>query len=189
MHRLLLIPGFVLIASWCFAQVSPDSARTLIAERAQTVLEVLAKKQIGALAQFVHPEEGLHFSPYGFIGKANRSFKPEEFATLAKNKQKYFWGLYNGSGRPIRRTFQEYFNRFVYDRDYLKSALIAYNVIQRSDLFANIFDIYPDAIVVDYLFLATPEFEEMDWRALRLVFTLYRGEWYLIHIVHDEWTV
>ena len=180
---------FVAIGSHATSLIPPDSARLKIAERAQQVLSILAKKQLDKLAPIVHPDSGVRFSPYGFIGKASKTFKPEELATLWKNKQKFFWGLYNGTGRPIRRTFQEYFKRFVYDRDYTSSALIAYNAVQRSDMFVNLFDIYPRSIVVDHLFLATPEFEEMDWRALRLVFTEYHGEWYLIHIVHDEWTI
>ncbi len=180
---------FVAIGSHATSLIPSDSARLKIAERAQQVLSILAKKQLDKLAPIVHPDSGVRFSPYGFIGKASRTFKPEELATLWKNKQKFFWGLYNGTGRPIRRTFQEYFKRFVYDRDYTSSALIAYNAVQRTDMFVNLFDIYPRSIVVDHLFLATPEFEEMDWRALRLVFTEHHGEWYLIHIVHDEWTI
>ena len=179
---------FLAIESYADGWIPSDSARRVIAERAQEVLALLAKKDVGKLASFVHPELGVSFSPYGFISKASRKFKIEELASLWKNKQKFFWGLYNGSGKPIRRTFPEYFKRFVCDRDY-SCSLIAYNVVQRTDMFVNIFEVYPRSIVVDHLFLATPEFEEMDWRALRLVFTEFQGEWYLVHIVHDEWTI
>jgi len=178
----------VALLSLAEGRIPSDSARHVIGERAQEVISLLAKKDIGNLLPFIHPDSGLSFSPYGFVSKSCRRFKTEELASLWKSKQKFFWGLYNGSGRPIRRTFQEYFRRFVYDRDYT-SALIAYNVIQRTDMFINIFDVYPGSIIVDNLFLATPEFEEMDWRSLRLVFTEVHGEWYLVHIVHDEWTI
>ena len=186
---LALVVLFVATRSPAIHLIPPDSARHMIAERAQEVLSLLKQKQIDKLASIIHPDSGVRFSPYGFISKASRTFKPDELATLWKSKQKFFWGLYNGTGRPIRRTFQEYFKRFVYDRDYSSSALTAYNAVQRTNMFVNLFDIYPRAIVVDHLFLATPEFEEMDWRALRLVFTEHHGEWYLIHIVHDEWTI
>jgi hypothetical protein len=190
MLKLLLASAIFFLACKSYANdwIPSDSARHIIAERAQEVLAILAKKEVGKLTPFIHPESGLGFSPYGFISKASRKFKIEELTSLWKNKQKFFWGLYNGSGKPIRRTFQEYFNRFVCDRDY-SSSLIAYNVVQRTDMFVNIFEMYPRSIIVDHLFLTTPEFEEMDWRALRLVFTEYHGEWYLVHIVHDEWTI
>lgn len=180
---------FVASRSPASVPIPADSARLTIAERAQEVLSILATKELHKLIPLVHPDSGLSFSPYGFVSKASRTFKPDELTSLWKNKQKFFWGLYNGSGRPIRRTFQEYYKRFVYDRDYRSSALVAYNAIQRTDMFVNVFDVYPRSIVVDHLFLASPEFEEMDWRALRLVFTEHQGEWYLTHIVHDEWTI
>ena len=28
----------------------------------------------------------------------------------------------------------------------------------------------------------------MDWRSLRLVLEAHNGAWYLVGIVHDEWT-
>jgi hypothetical protein len=29
----------------------------------------------------------------------------------------------------------------------------------------------------------------MDWRSLRLVFEEQGGSWYLVGIVHDQWTI
>lgn len=174
---------------WAFKRFTSDSACGIIADRAKEVIELLQKKDIPRLCKYIHPELHLAFSPYGFIGKSNRKFDAHKLDSLWKSKQRLFWGRYDGTGKPIRLTMREYFERFVYDRDYQKVSRVAYNTVQRSDMFVNIFDVYPQAIVADHLFLATPEFEEMDWRALRLVFSEYQGKWYLVHIVHDEWTM
>jgi hypothetical protein len=34
-----------------------------------------------------------------------------------------------------------------------------------------------------------PEYEGMDWRSLRLVFEKKNDIWYLVGIIHDQWTI
>jgi hypothetical protein len=33
------------------------------------------------------------------------------------------------------------------------------------------------------------KFEGMDWASLKLVFENSNNEWYLVGIVHDQWTI
>ena len=54
----------------------------------------------------------------------------------------------------------------------------------------NIIEVYPEAVVVEYHFEGfDPQYAGMDWRSLRLVFEESGGTWYLVGIVHDEWTI
>jgi len=34
-----------------------------------------------------------------------------------------------------------------------------------------------------------PQYGGLDWRSLRLVFQQSGGEWYLVGIIHDQWTI
>jgi hypothetical protein len=43
--------------------------------------------------------------------------------------------------------------------------------------------------MVEYHFTGfEPDYGGLDWRSLRLVFMQDGDEWFLIGIVHDEWT-
>ena len=54
----------------------------------------------------------------------------------------------------------------------------------------NIAQIYPSAVTVEYHFEGfEEEYAGLDWRSLRLVFEASGGTWYLVGIVHDEWTI
>ena len=99
--------------------------------------------------------------------------------------------MYDGSGLPITLTFEGYYTAFVYDQDYATSPQISLN--QRlgvGNSLDNSREFYPGAMVVEYYFAGfDPQFGGMDWRSLRLVFQLAGGEWYLVGIIHDQWSI
>jgi len=48
---------------------------------------------------------------------------------------------------------------------------------------------YPEAMIVEYYFPGfDAQLEGMDWRSLRLVFQQDNSTWYLVGIIHDQWT-
>ena len=101
------------------------------------------------------------------------------------------WGYFDGSGRPINLTFDAYFMRFIYDADFARPQQIGYNiVIGRGNTINNIAQFYLNAIFIEYHFEGTdPEGSGMNWKSLRLVLEEHQGAWYLVGIVHDEWTI
>jgi hypothetical protein len=36
---------------------------------------------------------------------------------------------------------------------------------------------------------AKPEYAGLDWASLLLVFEQYESRWYLVALVHDQWTI
>lgn len=170
---------------------SPDLSRHMkvaISALAKDVVTVLKEKDIQALSSLTHPEKGIRFSPYGFVGKADRVLLKDELDKQWKSRAKVFWGLLDGTGRPIRLTFKEYYNRFIYDRDFALTKRISINDIQRTNKYSNVTEMYPTGVVVEYYFSGDKDFEELDWRSLRLVFEEFEDVWYLCGIIHDEWT-
>ena len=158
--------------------------------RANMALYSLKYQDAGQLAQFVHPKKGLTFAPYATFEQSNQLFSAQEVKTLFTDRAVRVWGVTDGEGADINTTFADYYERYVFDRDFTNADAVGKNtIILSGNSLVNIDEAYPDAGFVEYAFHGSEEFGEMDWAALRLVFEQYNGEWYLVAIAHDQWTI
>lgn len=160
-------------------------------DQANAAVAALRDQDWSALAQMVHPRHGVRFSPYGYVNAdGDLVWGAAELPGLAAGGATHRWGAFDGSGDPIAMTFPEYYSRFIYDADFAAAPDVAANQrIGQGNTLHNLPSVYPDADFVEYHFPGfDPKYEGMDWRSLRLVFEREGGEWYLVGIVHDEWT-
>jgi len=161
----------------------------------QTALDVaviLKNQDMDTLATFVDPVKGLRFTPYSYIDTAtNQTFTAAQIPTLLADTSTYLWGAYDGSGDPIQLKPQDYYDKFVYDVDFANPNLIGNNVaIGTGNMINNMSMAYPSASFVEFHFTGfDPQYAGLDWRSLRLVFEQTGGIWYLVGIVHDQWTI
>ena len=174
--------------------LSPEQAQKLIEKQAKNVILAIKSRKMDVLAKYVDPERGLRFSPYAFVhigDKEDIVFSASQIKQFFSDRSKYVWGVYNGSGEPIEMTPEEYFNRFVYNVDFATAKSISYNkILGHGNVVENQFTVYPKSIIVEYYFPGfDPKYEGMDWQSLRLVFERSKGVWYLIGIIHNEWTI
>lgn len=171
--------------------VLPDEAKKIIAKQAETVLTALKHQDMNQLQPYIHPKKGVRFSPYATIDvKHDLIFKAEQLKPLPQDKTVYTWGAYDGSGAPIQLTFPDYYKRFVYDRDYAQPEKIGYNkLVMQGNSVINIREAYPNSIFVETHFSRDADHNEMGWSSLRLVFQQHAEAWYLVGIVHDQWTI
>ncbi|MCL6590313.1 MAG: hypothetical protein K6U80_10205 [Firmicutes bacterium] len=156
------------------------------------VIRALRELDFDVLAELVHPQKGLRFSPYAIINRAtDLVFSPRRVRGLPWDRTRYNWGYYEGTGLPLRLTFMDYYQRFIYDRDYAITEDITYNEEIRQDLGAgNLFEIYPEALVVQYQITGPESLDKPGgWSSLKLVFELNEKTWYLVGIVHDQWQI
>ena len=156
------------------------------------VLQLLKDKNMDDLSDFIHPTKGVRFSPYGYVDIENHLvFKAEEVNELEDNTQVYTWGAYDGSGEDIELSFNDYYDKFIFDEDFSNPQIIGNNVIVGiGNSLVNIEEVYPDGRFVELHFEGfDPQYEGIDWRSLRLVFETVDGNWYLVGIVHDQWTI
>lgn len=159
---------------------------------ADKVLLALEQKNMETFASYVHPTKGVRFSPYAYVHiDEDKVFSAEEMKELMANETVYRWGTFDGSGLPIEMTFEEYYYRFIYDEDFVNAEQKSVNeTLGQGNTINNSEEIYPGATVVEYHFTGfDPEFEGMDWRSLRLVLEEENGVWYLVGVIHDEWTI
>jgi hypothetical protein len=181
------------LQSGASVKLTPPEAKRVIAVRARQVISALKAKDMARLSTFVHPRKGVRFSPYAYVTpEEDLILKRMQFAGRWTSKRRYKWGSYDGSDDPIRLTFRAYYRRFIFDHDYSRAKRIGYNdqFMGHGNTLNNITDIYPQGIVVEYHFPGfDPQYGGLDWASLWLVFEREGKEWYLVGVVHDEWTI
>lgn len=112
------------------------------------------------------------------------------FLKLVEEKGSVIWGNYDGSGDVIRLTAQQYLEKFVYNADYLHAEKIGYDqIIGKGNSLNNLNEIFPKHPFIEYHFSGfDKKYSGMDWTSLRLVFKQYQSNYYLVAVIHDQWT-
>jgi hypothetical protein len=169
-----------------------------VAARAAQIIMILNAGDLDALADRIHPDKGVRFSPYTYVRAVPGApegedlvFSAAQIPGLASDPTVYRWGRFDGSGEPIDLTFAEYYDRFVYDAKFAAPDAVGFaETIGKGNTINNITGVYPMAVTIEYHFEAIdPQYAGLDWRSLRLVLEERDGTWYLVGIVHDEWTI
>lgn len=158
----------------------------------EEILRAFKTKNYKRFASFIHPQTGVRFSPYAYIDTINHKvFSSDQFLQLLKQNKKINWNSsFESETKPEYFTVKEYFEKFVYDADFLNADMKSINKYhsQGTDL-NNIAEVYPEHTVVEFFF---PGFEKkydgLDFRALRLTFKSVANRPYLTGIIHDQWT-
>ncbi|WP_409300783.1 hypothetical protein [Peribacillus sp. SCS-155] len=171
--------------------LSSNQAQKTIYKTSEKVINALKYNDMERVGKLVHPTKGLRFSPYTYVDvKHDLIFPAKQLRMLSLSNKVYRWGTYDGSGTPIKLTFTQYYRKFVYDRDYARTKHVSYNqVIKTGNTVNNIRSVYPGSIVVEYHVSGTRKYSGMDWSSLRLVYQKKGNHWYLVGIVHDQWTI
>ena len=154
------------------------------------ILETLKNRDIAAFAQFIHPEKGVLFSMYGYIDpETNKHFSRADFKRYSNTNTKFTWGAKDGTGQALVLSIQDYLTTWVFKKDF-SAAEYYYNVFKGSgNSLNNLKSIYPDAIFTENYIAGTEEYGGMDWNSLRFVFEKFEGNYYLVAVVNDQWTV
>ncbi len=205
-RKVFLLCGILLFVLACNGPMSPAPSaapappaatpQSLTAQQATLlqaiqVVNALKDQDMPQLATLAHPIQGVRFSPYAYVQNADLAFTPEQLAGLLADPTIYEWGVYDGSGDPIRLSFADYFRAFVFDHDYTAAEAISLNArLGYGNSIDNSQEYYPGAMVVEFHFSGfNPDFQGMDWASLRLVFQEFEGRWVLVGVIHDQWTI
>lgn len=167
--------------------------------QAQTIYHILIKKQYDKLTPYIHPIKGVRFAMYAnttvnWQGQShpdtNKVFSQKDFCTyLQKSKIRFTWGQKDGSGDDLVISLPNYLDTWV-RADKLRNPVISIKHAQELTHYQG--GIVTQAYLgesVDFLDKGLQKWDYMDWRLLRLVFEDYQGQFYLIAIINDEWTV
>jgi len=165
--------------------VQQDSISIILA--AYSCLYYLESGAYDSLAKMVHPESGLRIVPMVNCTPSNPLFGALKLKSIWDSDSSIFWGIADGSGDSIVLTFENYKKKFLQNRDY-KSATpeITNKPFHFTNTRQNIQEFFPKSNLVD--FTVNPK-EDMDWGSLIFVFKIYEGQWKLVGILSNYWTI
>ncbi len=198
----VVLESFGYIVSWenstVIATISEDSimkselAKKIIEETSNKIIRAISTKDTEVISEFVHPVKGVRFTPYTYVSIENDVvFNQEEVKNYFNDQNVHTWGYYDGKGDDILLTSSQYYDKFIYTADFINAEIIGYNeVLSSGNMTENQFEVYKNAIVVEYYFSGfNLDLAGIDWQSLRLVFEQYEGDWKLVGIIHNQWTI
>ena len=156
------------------------------------VTRAIQQRSWGTLAAYVHPDRGVTFTPYSTVDPdSDLTFTADQVKALAQDQNIYTWGFEDGRGDPIQMTVAQYFDRYVFDKDYTLVPEIGVDrIMTGGNALENLAEAYPGCRFVDFSFpSADPVNDGLDWSSLKLVFQAGGDRWYLVGVVHGEWTI
>lgn len=174
------------------SETAPHPAAGAVEEVAERAIAAVRDRDFETLARLAHPERGVRFSPYAYVRpESDVTLTAAELAVADRDRAVRLWGERDGSGEPIRMTVEEYWRHFVYDLDFAAAGETAWERrLGRGNSLDNRAEVYPGSRSVEYHVRGVdPELEGLDWRSLRLVFVPEGARWYLVAIIHDQWTI
>ncbi len=171
---------------------SDNQVGSSVLQVAKQVVEIFNAQDGKKLASLVHPEKGVRFSPYAFVDTENDVvFSDIQIERFWADERIYTWGVADGTGNPINMTPSQYCREYIMDRDFLNSFSININSDRAfGNTNNNAAMIYPYGTRVEFYIESAMQngTPELDWAALRLVFEKSKNSWFLIAVIHDEWT-
>ncbi|MCP1225787.1 hypothetical protein [Sebaldella sp. S0638] len=193
LRSLFVIICIFIMSIAAFSKAKPKVSEENIYELKKTnqiVIKLIKERDVNALAEYVHPKKGILFSPYSDIkNNENMVIDEKELVKIYDKNAELVWGTYDGTGARILLTFDDYFDRFIYDSDYIEYEPNFDGIMGTGNTYENINSIFPDSEIVEYYIPGTEKYAYLDWKSLRLVYELYKGKYYLTAIVHNEWTI
>ena len=168
--------------------ISSEQAETIISKKAEKIINIIAEKNFQELSKYIHPVNGAFFSTLNrFSINSNLKFYVEDIHNFLDNQKVYRWGGIPGSAIPIELNPPDYFDRYIYNNDYINADKIGYNqMFSDPDYQENQHDVFEKAIVVEF-YIEQNE-HKLD-ESTRIVFQEYEGEWYIVGFSHYEWTI
>jgi hypothetical protein len=163
---------------------------SLLLLQTHDAMQAFKNKDYDALAAMVHPDSGVRFSPYAYVDTTSDKKVTADWIRAQAKKEKVLWGTVDPTDEPINMTLENYIRRYVYDADFVKPENIKINqFIGGGNTLNNLQEIYPGCNFTESHFSGfEKKYEGMDWRSLRLIFKMKDGKYYLVGVVHDEWT-
>jgi hypothetical protein len=169
-----------------------DRSDNVVLQVARQTLEAFNAQDGTKLASLVHPKKGVRFSPSAYVDiTSDVVFSRTQIEKFWTDKKNYTWGFADGTGNPINMTPSQYCREYIMDRDFLNPSSISIN---NDRAFGNTNNnatlVYPNGTRVEYYIEPSMrDTPELDWAALRLVFERSGDSWFLIAVIHDEWTI
>ena len=154
------------------------------------ILSTLKAKDYTRFSSYIHPEKGVQFSMYAYIQpNQDKRFTRQEFIKYASTNIKFTWGEKEGSGDKLVLSIKDYFNNWVFNRDFTKGEYQLNTFKGSGNSLNNLQETYAGFNFTENFLPGSEQYSGMDWNSLRLVFEELHGTYYLVAVINDEWTI
>jgi len=169
-----------------------SQANSEVLKVAQQVVEAFKAQNGKTLSSLIHPVKGVRFSPSAYVDVASDVvFSKTQVDSFWTDEKIYAWGYADGTGDPISMTASQYCRTYIMDRDFSSPSSVNVNNDRAAGNTNNNAALaYPQGIRVEYYIepAVRNNIPEQDWAALRLVFEKMGESWFLVAVIHDEWS-
>lgn len=160
-----------------------------ILQTANAIMYILDQQNYRALSTYIS-KDGIMFSPYTFLDSSVVLLSKVSFVNALDSGTVFMWGFSDGKGDSILMNLENYFNEYVYDADFANADTISINsFVGSGNSINNIAEKFPQDEFVEYHFLGSEEYSNMDWKSLILLFEKENGKYFLRGLIHNEWTI
>ena len=154
------------------------------------ILSTLKAKDYTRFSSYIQPEKGVQFSMYAYIQpNQDKRFTRQEFIKYAPTNIKFTWGEKDGSGDKLVLSIKDYFNNWVFNRDFTKGEYQLNTFKGSGNSLNNLQETYAGFNFTENFLPGSEQYSGMDWNSLRLVFEELHGTYYLVAVINDEWTI
>ena len=154
------------------------------------ILSTLKAKDYTRFSSYIPPEKGVQFSMYAYIQpNQDKRFTRQEFIKYASTNIKFTWGEKDGSGDKLVLSIKDYFNNWVFNRDFTKGEYQLNTFKGSGNSLNNLQETYAGFNFTENFLPGSEQYSGMDWNSLRLVFEELHGTYYLVAVINDEWTI
>lgn len=172
-------------------EIRGDASDPMLAVARETI-EALGSPDF--LATMVGPK-GLTISPDAYIetiaqGAVDLVISSEQLSD--NGEESLLWGYSDGSGEPIEGTLQDQLDSMLGATALTSTEIISVqNRVGLGNSIDNLSDIFESATIIEFHFSGTDYYSQLDWSSIRLAFepSDADGEYYLVAIVEDRWTI
>ena len=141
-------------------------------------------------SEFIHPHKGIRFSMYAYVQpEKDKHFSREDFNRYISMPTKFTWGEKDGTGDLLVVSLKNYLQQWVFKRDFTQAQFYLNEFKGKGNSLNNLIKIYPNADFTENYIPGSEKYSGMDWNSLRFVFEEFQGEYYLVAVINDEWTV
>ncbi len=158
----------------------------LMRKKLHRIVAAIDNRRMEELAAFVHPIEGVRLTwNVSFGGKEDKRFRRSDIANAYRYRSKQlYWGKAYGSGREIGMSLYAFLSMLTIpkrpiDRIKRLETLKGFSCPKNSECLGyEIFWSGKDTKSSIY-----------DWQGLVVIFEKYRGQWYVVGMLRDRWTI
>lgn len=159
-------------------------------QQANEILQALNDRDMETLANNVHSQKGIQFSPYLSVSDDTVTFQQSEVPDLLSNSETYLWG-YGEANTEIRLTPAAYFEEHLQvERFFEADEVFVDTPNEQLDPSNYLKSVYPDAKIVEFYHAGTAQYSNLDYRSLNFVFEQEEAtnDWKLTAIINNLFT-